>query len=123
VRCHGSMKEEGLYDFVVVNDDLEEAFKKLQTIATAALAGKGSEDVADLAATLSNQVQPFSKPRSFYIIETIRTHCPIDLQNRNLGPCLTTINRILISVMRGSSMPCPRPRASRCCAVAWRMLP
>jgi hypothetical protein len=40
------------------------------------------------------------------LLKPIGCSCPIDMQNRNFGSYLTTIHRILISVMR-SSYSCP----------------
>ena len=34
------MKEEGLYDYVIVNESVDEAFRQLQSVATRALAGR-----------------------------------------------------------------------------------
>ena len=38
--CMRSIKEPGLYDYVIFNDDLDEAFSQLATVARRALAGQ-----------------------------------------------------------------------------------
>lgn len=40
VMCSCSIKEPGLYDYVIFNDDLEDAFAQLVVVARRALAGQ-----------------------------------------------------------------------------------
>ena len=48
LRCCCSIKEPGLYDYVIFNDDLEDAFAQLVLVAKRALSGKtgnGSQSI------------------------------------------------------------------------------
>ncbi len=72
-----SIKEPGLYDYVIFNDDLEEAFSQLATVARRALAGQVGNGSGTIAGpvTLVAEDEPGSNAAAAET-SAVRTHVP-----------------------------------------------
>ena len=81
VRIHCSIKEQGLYDYVIFNDDLDEAYAQLATVARRALAGQsgnGSGSIAGPVTLVAEEEAPAAQPASGGDASAVRAwHLPL----------------------------------------------